>query len=253
MVLLLKDKISVVTGAASGIGAAISERLAFHGSGVALLDINEEGLALVKKNIEKLYDVPIFIFPVDVTNYDALMKTGEKIVEVFSKIDVLVNCAGGGKIPMGFRDHDAESWKKQIDLNMNSVFYCCKMVMEQMISQRSGKIINISSVAGLIGGGLLGRSAYATAKAGVAGMTKALARELGEFGIHVNTIAPGLHVTPLTSVHGDDFINSVKEKLILKTSGEPEKLGELVAFLASENAQFITGSMIVVDGGLAMH
>ena len=251
--MLLKNKVSVVTGAASGIGAAISDRLAFHGSAVMLLDINEDGLERVKNELMQKHDVPVSIFPVSVTDYDALQATGQKIIEEFSRVDVLVNCAGGGKIPMGFRDHDAESWKKQIDLNMNSVFYCCKMVMEQMIGQRSGKIINISSVAGLIGGGLLGRSAYATAKAGVAGMTKALARELGEFGIHVNTIAPGLHVTPLTSIHGEDFINSVKEKLILKTSGDPEKLGELVAFLASENSQFMTGSMIVVDGGLAMH
>ncbi len=251
--MLLKDKVSVITGAASGIGAAISDRLAFHGSAVALLDINEEGLEKVRKELKQKYDVSASVFPVNVTDYDALQATGKKIIEEFSKVDVLVNCAGGGKIPMGFRDHDAESWKKQIDLNMNSVFYCCKMVMEQMIGQRSGKIINISSVAGLIGGGLLGRSAYATAKAGVAGMTKALARELGEFGIHVNTIAPGLHVTPLTSIHGEEFINSAKEKLILKTSGDPEKLGELVAFLASDNSQFMTGSMIVVDGGLAMH
>lgn len=253
MGLLLKDKVAVVTGAASGIGAAIADRLAFHGAGVALLDINQEGLSEIQQRLEKAYNVQILTFAADVTNYDLLMETGNKIVDAFGKVDVLVNCAGGGKISMGFRDHDADSWKKQIELNLNSVFYCCKMVMEQMILQRSGKIINISSVAGLIGGGLLGRSAYATAKAGVSGMTKALARELGDFGIHVNTIAPGLHVTPLTSIHGEDFISSVKEKLILKTAGEPEKLGELVAFLASDNSQFITGSMIVVDGGLAMH
>lgn len=251
--MLLKGKISVVTGAASGLGAAISDRLAFHGSALALLDINNDGLSRVREDLVKKHGGPVSVFPVDVTDYDAVMGTGIEILETFSRVDVLVNCAGGGKITMGFRDHDVVSWKKQIDLNMNSVFYCSKMVMEQMIRQRSGKIINISSVAGLVGGGLLGRSAYATAKAGVSGMTKALARELGEFGIHVNTVAPGLHITPLTSAHGADFIESTKEKFILKTAGEPEKLGELVAFLASENSQFITGSMIVVDGGLAMH
>ena len=250
---MLEGKVSVVTGAGSGLGAAISERLAFHGSSLALMDISEKGLEQTRETIGRKHPVPVSCFRTDVTDYDAVQRTGESIIGTFGRIDVLVNCAGGGNITMKFRDHDAETWKKQIDLNLNSVFYCSKMVMEQMISQKSGKIINISSVAALVGGGLLGQSAYPTAKAGVAGMTKALARELGPFGIHVNTIAPGLHVTPLTGAYGEDFINSVKEKLLLKTSGDPEKLGELVAFLASDNSQFMTGSMIVVDGGLAMH
>lgn len=251
--MLLNDKISVITGAASGLGSAISERFAFHGSDLALIDINKEGLDKVAEIIKKQHNVSVETFITDITDYNAVMATGEGIFKLYPQVDVLVNCAGGGNLALGFRDHDEMSWKKQIDLNLNSVFYCSKMVMENMIKQKRGRIINISSVAGLIGGGLLGRSAYATAKAGVAGMTKALARELGEFGITVNTVAPGLHVTPLTSIKGDAFIESIKEKLILKSSGKPENLGELVVFLASDHSDFITGSMFVADGGLVMH
>jgi len=124
----------------------------------------------------------------------------------------------------------------------------------KLIDQRYGKIVNIASVAGMRGGGLLGRGAYSTAKAGIIGFTKAMAKELGEFGIYVNTVAPGLHVTPLiTSNMTESRIQELKDDLPLKTAGEPEKLAELIAFLTSDDAQFITGALIPVDGGYAMY
>ncbi len=241
----------VITGAASGLGRAITKVFATNKAELALLDINMEGLRQIKS---ELHSQKVLTYEVDVTDYEKVQEAGKRIVSDRGRIDVLVNCAGGGKeFLLGFRELDEITWNKQINLNLNSMFYCCKMVLEQMIKQRSGKIINVSSVAGLRGGGLLGKGAYATAKAGVLGLTKALAREVGEYGINVNAVAPGLHLTPLTGGTPTEKIELIKTQLPLKACGDPEKLGELVAFLASESAQFITGAVITVDGGYAMH
>jgi len=247
-----KGKTTVITGSASGLGAAMAKQFAMDGSGLALLDIDPAGLKRVEESLAGAQG-EVRTYRVDVTNYREILETGEKIRQDFGRIDVLVNNAGGGDITLGFRQHDEETWRKQIDLNLNGVFNCCKMVLEIMIQQRNGKIINISSVAGLRGGGLLGRGAYATAKAGVIGLTKALAREVGEFGIHVNAVAPGLHRTPLTTKYSQEELQKIEASLPLKCSGDPQKLAELIAFLASEKAQFITGAVITVDGGYSMH
>ncbi|MCR4443300.1 MAG: SDR family NAD(P)-dependent oxidoreductase [Peptococcaceae bacterium] len=242
----------VITGAASGLGAAMTERFAVYGADLALLDIDLKGLERVKETLP-FHQGKVSVYRADVTNYREILETGKKILRDFGSIDVLVNSAGGGDITLGYRELDEVSWNKQIDLNLNGVFNCCKMVLETMIQQKSGKIINISSVAGLRGGGLLGRGAYAAAKAGVIGLTKALAREVGEFGIRVNAVAPGFHLTPLTEKYPEEKLEAIKASLPLKCSGDPQKLAELVVFLASDKAQFITGSVITADGGYAMH
>jgi len=249
----LDGKIAMVTGAASGIGAATAEAMAASGADLALIDINEKGLLKLRGALSK-YDRVIKTYTVDVTDYDIVQKAGKKIFSDFKKVDILVNCAGGGKDAfLGFRELDLDSWDRQIKLNLDSTFYCTKVVIEKMIEQKSGKIINFSSVAGLRGGGMFGRGAYSTAKAGIVGLTKALARELGPYGIHVNAIAPGLHITPLTEINSKEALKAVEESLPLRCSGQPSKLAQLVVFLASDNAQFITGSVITVDGGFAMH
>ncbi len=250
----LKNKSAIVTGGASGIGASICAKLAEHGANIAVWDINEAGLKEIKDKLAK-YDVKVESYKTNVTDYANAQEVGKKTISDFGKIDILVNCAGGGKdLSLSFRQLDDVTWKKQIDLNLNSAFNCSKAVIEHMIDQRYGKIVNIASVAGMRGGGLLGRGAYSTAKAGIIGFTKAMAKELGEFGIYVNTVAPGLHVTPLiTSNMTESRIQELKDDLPLKTAGEPEKLAELIAFLTSDDAQFITGALIPVDGGYAMY
>ncbi|NSW92900.1 MAG: SDR family oxidoreductase [Firmicutes bacterium] len=249
----MDGKTVIITGGASGLGAAIAEAMAKNGANLALLDINAEGLAKVKNQVSQ-YSTRVETYKVDVTDYKEVQKIGEIIYSDFDKVDVLVNCAGGGKeIVLGFRELTEESWKRQIDLNLNSTFNCCKMVIENMIAQKSGKIINISSVAGLRGGGLLGRGAYSTAKAGVVGLTKALAKELGPFNVHAIAVAPGYHVTPLTENIAEDKKNAIMQQIPLNKAGDPKKLGELIVFLASDDAQFITGSLITVDGGYSMH
>ena len=250
----LKNKNAIVTGGASGIGASICAKLAEHGANIAVWDINEIGLKEIKKELAN-YDVKVEAYKANVTDYADIQEVGGKTIKDFGKIDILVNCAGGGKdLSLGFRELDAVTWKKQIDLNLNSAFNCSKAVIEHMIGQKYGKIVNIASVAGMRGGGLLGKGAYSTSKAGIIGFTKALAKELGEFGIYVNTVAPGLHVTPLiTKNMTETRIQELKDDLPLKTAGKPEKLAELIAFLVSDDAQFITGSLVTVDGGYAMY
>ena len=250
----LKNKNAIITGAASGIGASICEKFAEYGANLALWDINENGLEEMKKKFPK-YNIKVEGYKTNVTDYHNVQEIGKRTIKDFGKIDILINCAGGGKdLSLGFRELDDITWKNQIDLNLNSAFYCSKSVIEHMIEQRYGKIVNIASIAGMRGGGLLGKGAYSTAKAGVIGFTKALAKELGEFGIYVNTVAPGLHVTPLiTGKIPEARIEEIKNSFPLKTAGDPEKLAELIAFLASDDAQFITGALLTVDGGYSMH
>lgn len=250
----LKGRTAIITGAASGIGKAISEKFAEHGANLALWDLNMEGLNDLKQSLEK-YGTRVECYQVNVTDYDETQACGKKVVGDYNKIDILINCAGGGKdLSLGFRDLDANTWKNQIGLNLDSAFYCTKSIIENMIENKYGKIVNLSSVAGMRGGGLLGKGAYSTAKAGVIGFTKALAKEMAEFGIYANTVAPALHVTPLIlGKMNTEEIDNLKNSSLLKTAGDPEKLAELIVFLASDDAQFITGSLITVDGGYSMH
>lgn len=250
----LEKRTAIVTGSASGLGAAISEKFAENGANVALWDLNEEGLVEIKKKIQK-YNTRIDYYKTNIVDYNEVQEKGQKVIIDFGKIDILVNCAGGGKeLNLGFRELDELSWKKQIDLNLNSAFYCTKSVIDQMVKQKYGKIVNLSSVAGMRGGGLLGRGAYSTAKAGIIGFTKALAKEFGEYGIYANTVAPALHVTPLIkSKLNQEQIEELKNSFLISSGGEPEKLAELVTFLASDDAQFITGALYTVDGGYSMH
>ncbi len=250
----LKNKTAIITGAASGLGAAICEKFAENGANIIMWDINENGMADIKRKLDK-YGVKVEYYRTNVTNYDDVQEKGKLAVKDFGKVDILVNCAGGGKdLSLGFRELDEVTWKNQMDLNLNSAFYCTKSIIDHMVEQKYGKIVNLSSVAGMRGGGLLGKGAYSTAKAGIIGLTKALAKEFGEHGIYANTVAPALHVTPLIlSNMGEEQIQGIKNSFPLRTAGDPEKLAELIVFLASDDAQFITGALFTVDGGYSMH
>lgn len=250
----LENRTAIITGAASGIGRAIAKKAVENGANVALWDIDKYGLVELKESLAK-YEVEIRCYQVNVTNYAEVQEKGRLTISDFGKVDILINCAGGGEnLNLGFRQLDENTWKEQIDLNLNSTFYCTKSVIEHMVEEGYGKIVNISSVAGMRGGGLLGRGAYSTSKAGVIGFTKALAKEVAEYGVYANTVAPALHVTPLIMKKMDKTeIEEIKNSSLLKTTGDPEKLAELVVFLASDDAQFITGALFTVDGGYSMH
>ena len=250
----LQNKIAIVTGSASGLGAAVAEKFAKNGASVALWDLNEKGLKEMEEKLAQ-YGTKIKGYKTNVTDYDGVMEIGKQVIKDFGRVDILINCAGGGRdIAVGLRELDGERWSKMIDLNMTSTFNCTKAVIENMIEHNYGKIVNFSSVAGLRGGGLLGKAAYATAKAGVVGFTKAVAKECAPYGIYCNAIAPSLHVTPLIEANMDpEQIKALKDSFLLKKAGDPDKLAELVLFLASDDAQFITASLYTVDGGFSYH
>lgn len=250
----LQNKIAIVTGSAGGLGAAVAEKFAQNGASVALWDMNESGLQDMEEKLVQ-YGVKVKGYKTNVTDYKEVQEKGQQVIKDFGRIDILINCAGGGRdIALTLRELDDEKWNKLIDLNMTSAFNCTKAVIENMVENKYGKIVNFSSVAALRGGGLLGKAAYATAKAGVIGLTKAVAKECAPYGIYCNAIAPSLHVTPLIEANmKPDQINDLKNSFLLKTAGDPAKLAELVLFLASDDAQFITAALYTVDGGFSYH
>ena len=250
----LSGKPAVITGAASGIGAETAKAMADAGADLILLDINEQGLKK-QQEILKQYDVKVHSFTVDLTDYEAVQKVGREIDKLCDRIDILANIAGGGG-PYGttpIADLSKEAWDNIIAINLGTAFNCTKMVINKMIKQKSGKIINISSVSGVRGGPQFGKGAYATSKAAIIGFTQTLARELGPYGINVNAIAPGLHITPATAAQGTEARQVVIDNIPMKKPGDPSKLAKLILFLASDDNQYISGDLICVDGGLCMH
>ena len=247
-------KTAVITGAASGIGAETAEALAKNGANLVLFDINGEGLKVQREKLEQ-YSIKINCYTVDVTDYQAVQEVGKEVEKNCNRIDILTNIAGGGgpdaTIPIA--ELSRETWDKLMDLNLGSMFNCTKIVVKKMMEQRSGRIVNISSVAGVRGGPQFGKGAYATSKAGVIGFTQTLARELGPYGILVNAIAPGFHLTAGTAFKPSNEMQAIVNSLPLKRAGDISKLAQLILFLASDDNQYITGDLICADGGLCMH
>jgi 3-oxoacyl-[acyl-carrier protein] reductase len=246
---MLTGKVAVVTGAGKGIGRAIALKLAQHGASIVInyrssAKEAEEVIQEIRKNGGKAEMVQG-----DVSSFEDADKVIKFAVESFGRLDILVNNAGITKDTLLLRMKE-EDFSKVLDVNLKGVFNCTKHASAVMLKQKSGKIINISSVVGLIGNA--GQSNYAAAKAGILGFTKSVAKELGTRGITVNAIAPGFITTDMTEVLAD----KVKEKLIenvpLKRLGSPEDVANLAAFLASDNASYITGQVINVDGGMVM-
>jgi 3-oxoacyl-[acyl-carrier protein] reductase len=246
---MLTGKVAVVTGAGKGIGRAIALRLAQHGASIVInyrssAKEAEEVIQEIRKNGGKAEMVQG-----DVSSFEDADKVIKFAVLNFGRLDILVNNAGITKDTLLLRMKE-EDFSKVIDVNLKGVFNCTKHASAVMLKQKSGRIINISSVVGLMGNA--GQANYAAAKAGILGFTKSIAKELGTRGITVNAIAPGFITTDMTEVLSD----KVKEKLIenvpLKRLGSPEDVANLAAFLASDNASYITGQVINVDGGMVM-
>ncbi len=246
---MLNGKVAVVTGASRGIGKAIALKLAAEGATVI---INYNGSAQkaeeVKKEIEKAGGKAMTI-QCDVTDFDACKIFIQKVIETHSSIDILVNNAGITKdgLLMKMSEEDFDS---VINTNLKGAFHCIRFASRQMMKQRSGKIINISSVVGVAGNA--GQANYAASKAGVIGLTKAAAKELAPRNINVNAIAPGFIDTDMTSVLTEKMKEQVAEQIPLKKFGNPEDIANATAFLASDAAGYITGQVLMVDGGMVM-
>jgi 3-oxoacyl-[acyl-carrier protein] reductase len=245
----LKDKVSIVTGAAQGLGKAIAIGLAQRGSKIVVCDLNSE---LAKNVAEEIRSMgrKAFSQKVDVSKAPEVKAMVEHTLEEFGRIDILVNNAGICQV-VSIDDMTEEDWDKVMDVNLKGVFLCSKAVMEIMKKQRSGKIINLGSIAGKVGGLTTGAN-HSVSKAGVMCFTKALARELAPFGITVNSVAPGIIETDMTrGITQGNFTNYVKS-IPLGMIGKPEDVANAVAFLVSDEAGYITGEILDVNGGMLM-
>jgi 3-oxoacyl-[acyl-carrier protein] reductase len=244
-----ENQTAVVTGAGRGIGHAIAVRLACEGARVACVSRSEENARRTANELNGARADSAKAYAVDVADHAAVQKVGAKILEDFGKIDVLVNNAGMIRDGLAMR-MSIEDWDTVINTNLRGAFNFTQAIVRAMIKQRSGRIINISSVIGLIGGA--GQTNYAASKAGLIGLTKSLARELASRYITVNAIAPGFVTTDMTAGLSDEIKKTIQGKIPLGKTGTPEDVASAVAFLASAEANYITGQVLCVDGGIVM-
>ncbi|HUK83143.1 MAG TPA: 3-oxoacyl-[acyl-carrier-protein] reductase [Verrucomicrobiae bacterium] len=242
---LLEGKVAVVTGAGRGIGKGIALKLASEGAAVAACG---RTLANVEAAVAEI-DGRATAYAVDVSSGVQVGETCEKILKDFGHVDVLVNNAGVTRDQLLMRMSD-EEWDAVLDTNLKGAFHFAKALSRAMLKQRSGRIINISSIIGLTGNA--GQSNYAASKAGLVGFTKSLARELASRNITVNAVAPGFIMTDMTQVLGEAAQAALKNRIALGRLGTVDDVANVVLFLASDLASYITGQVVTVDGGLAM-
>jgi len=244
---MLEGRVSIITGGARGIGKAIAMELADAGSDIVIFDVLDEGVDTARE-IEKKGRKAGF-YKVDITDLDAVNSVVEKVLEEFGRIDILVNNAGITRDTLLMRMEESD-FDLVIKVNLKGTFNCTKAVLRPMMKARWGRIINISSIIGLMGNA--GQANYAASKAGIIGFTKSVAKELGKRNITVNAIAPGFIRTPMTDRLSDDVKEGYFKLIPLGRFGEPEDVAKVVRFLASDDAGYITGQVIQVDGGLLM-
>ena len=244
-----EGQIAVVTGAGRGIGRAIALRFASEGARVACVSRTEENAKKVSDEINALRADSAKAYAVDVSDHDAVQKTGARILEEFGRTDILVNNAGMTRDALMMR-MSVEDWDAVINTNLRGSFSFSQALVRAMTKQRSGRIINISSVIGLMGNA--GQTNYAASKAGLIGLTKSLARELASRNITVNAVAPGFVITDMTAGLSDQVKDTIHSKIPLGRTGTPEEIAAAVVFLASPEAAYITGQVLPIDGGIVM-
>ena len=244
----LNNKIAIVTGASRGIGSAIAKSLAKNGVKVALNARNSEALKKLKNEITSANGIAEIMVG-DVSCIDSFTKVVNDTIKKFGSIDILVNNAGITKDNIIMRMKESE-WDDVLNINLKGCFNGIKSVAKPMIKNRYGKIINITSIIGQIGNS--GQGNYAASKAGIVGLTKSTAKELGSRNITVNAIAPGYIATNMTQDLNDEIKNKMKSTIPLGRFGLPSDIANLVCFLVSDDASYITGQTINVDGGMVM-
>ncbi|MBB2893532.1 SDR family NAD(P)-dependent oxidoreductase [Flexivirga oryzae] len=242
----LDDKIAFVTGAGQGIGAGIATKLAAEGASVIVTDLNGDTAAQTAAGLGN----DSIGLQVDVTDRESVRAAANHVIDKFGRIDVLVNNAGWDKVEP-FLDSEPDTWDRVMAINLYGVFNTCKTILPLMVERESGSVVNLGSDAGRVGS--TGEAVYSAAKGGVISFSKTLARELARASINVNCVCPGPTDTPLfASIGGEKLRGALQKAIPMRRLGRPEDLANLVAFLASDEAAFITGQTVSVSGGLTM-
>ena len=244
-----ENQVAVVTGSGRGIGHAIAVRLASEGARVASVSRTEANAQKTADEINAARADAAKAYAVDVADHAAVQSAAAQILQDFGRVDILVNNAGVTRDGLSMR-MSLDDWDTVVNTNLKGAFVFTQALLRPMIKQRSGRIINISSIAGLTGNA--GQANYSASKAGLIGLTKTLARELASRGITVNAVAPGLIETDMTTVLSDEVRQAILQKVPLGKLGEPDDIAGAVAYLASGEAKYITGQVLTVDGGMVM-
>ena len=244
----LENKIAIITGGAQGIGKAAVKRFAEEGAVVIIWDVNEDKANSTISEFKNISD-KIEFQKVDVTKLESVSEAAKQILDKHRKIDILINNAGITR-DASFLKMTSEQWQQVIDVNLTGVFNSTKAVAPSMVEKLYGKIVNTSSVVGLYGN--FGQTNYVATKSGIIGMTKVWARELGRKGINVNAVAPGFIATEMVSTVPEKVLDMLKERTPLGKLGDPEDIANAYLFLSSDEAKFINGAVLSVDGGLVL-
>ena len=244
-----ENKVALVTGGTTGIGKAIAIKFAKNGFNIAINYRTEtEEMQELKKEIEA-NNVKCLFVKADISKFEETEKMAKEIIENFEKIDVLVNNAGVTKDGLIMRMKE-DAFKQVIDINLVGTFNVTRNIVPYMVKQRSGRIINIASVVGIVGNA--GQSNYSASKAGIIGFTKSLAKELSSRNILVNAVAPGFIETKMTDILNETVKESILSQIPLGRMGTPSEVANVVKFLSEENSSYITGQVINIDGGMVM-
>ncbi len=245
----LKDRVAMVTGAARGIGKAIALSFLGEGAKIAIIDSDRERLEMLEKELRE-GKKEVTVIPCDITKSNDVQKTVDQVRKGFSRIDILVNNAG--IIRRGtIETVTEEDWDRVIEVNLKGTFNCCKAVAGIMKQQRYGKIVNVSSIAGKMGD-ITSAPGYGPSKAGMDALTKTLARQLAQYGINVNGVAPHAIETEMSAQWSEERRKEIIASIPLGRLGKPEDVAKAVLFLASDDASFITGEILDVNGGALM-
>lgn len=245
----LKGKNALVTGGYRGIGKAIALKLASMGANVVINDIGEPETAIDTVNEIRDLGVESEAIQANVAVEEEVNGMIAKVIEKYGKIDILINNAGITRDGLLMKMKESD-WQSVLDVNLKGVFLCTKAVVRPMMLQKSGSIVNITSVVGITGNA--GQSNYSASKAGVIGFTKSIAKEIGSKGVRVNAVAPGFINTKMTEALPEEVKKAYMANIPLKKYGEPEDIAEVVAFLCEDRSRYMTGQVLKVDGGMAL-
>ncbi|HBX70916.1 MAG TPA: beta-ketoacyl-ACP reductase [Chloroflexi bacterium] len=244
-----EGRVAIVTGGSRGIGRAIAELLAARGADLAIADVRLDGAHATAEEIAAQSGRRVIAVEVNVANFEMTQTMAKTVVDEFGKVDILVNNAGITRDDLLMRMKESD-WDDVININLKGAWNCSKAVIRDMMKKRYGRIVNISSVSGQAG--QAGQTNYSASKAGLIGFTKALAREVAARGINVNAVAPGFIPTVLTDDLPEDLKTSILAATPMGRMGTPAEIAYAVAFLASDEAAYITGQILGVDGGMVM-